>query len=264
MKQTQKFETLLKQSTAVGGAAFAGVFVAGAASAGTTDLLSTLEITDINVTLEAGEKFKFDLNDDGLDDFSFDVEAIRVKKKKKFGLDERVDLEENDGPVMEEVTPERATIISFASGNRILVNTELDRVPFATALSEGDYVDGKPESGSFRGGGALIYDTRLSSEGQTLPEEGATAYIGLALGFDDFRETRLVDVDEDEEFAVPSFGWIEVERGSLTILRAGFQTVAGLAAPIPAVSTVPVPATLPLLLTGALGLTALRRRKKAA
>jgi hypothetical protein len=216
------------------------------------DPAATLEITKINVTLEAGDSYGLDLDKDGNDDFVFDV---RESFKKVKPLDD-------DGPIR------RSIKFEFGSIKPNFGNGVHGSDKFATAFSAGESVSGEGFFSQFRSSG--LYDSRFGENtSQTLPEVGATAFIGLALGLplEDDRNVRLLVVSEEEqevEFSFPSYGWVEVERGSLTILRTGFQTVAGLAAPIPNVSTVPVPATLPLLLTGAAGLAALRRRKKAA
>jgi len=72
---------------------------------------------------------------------------------------------------------------------------------------------------------------------------GATGFVGLFLDRLDGRH----------------YGWVEITRGSAIVGRAGYQDLAFAAAPTP----VPLPGSLPLLASGAAGLLALRRRKRA-
>ena len=92
---------------------------------------------------------------------------------------------------------------------------------------------------------------------------GTTGYIGLLLISEFFsRDEEEQDVVERNSY----FGWLELTRGSITTGALGLQNVSGAAAPIPnnTPNPVPVPPGIALMATGALGLAAIRRRKKAA
>lgn len=160
---------------------------------------------------------------------------------------------------------------------------------FVKRLDEGDSVDAW--SGAFFNEGQLYSDGRVMQQSDVavrlaevptqfgpFSTEGDRGYIGLSLTFgeedlwlnDGILQLSSEEVDQEIRVIddmpmrpVTHYGWIEVVRGSVTAIRTGFQTVANVAAPIPAVA-VSEPATLPLIALGAAGLVALRRRKQAA
>ena len=97
-----------------------------------------------------------------------------------------------------------------------------------------------------------------------LSNSGDTAYVGL-----EFFEVLSAFDEETEEAIVERnryYGWLELTRGSVTVGTLGLQNVSGAAAPIPnnAPNPVPIPPGIALMAAGAMGLAAVRRRKKAA
>lgn len=116
---------------------------------------------------------------------------------------------------------------------------------FAVPFGPGDIISEDVIGGSTQ----LEFGGILYSEGEgPLNSVGDSIFVGLFLEFYDTEESH--------------FGWAELTRGSLQINSIGFQTVAGLGAPIP--SPIPVPASLALLASGAAGLAAYRRRGQRA
>lgn len=253
MIQSDKFETLLKQSSV----AIAGSLVATSGFASTLD---TLTITDINVSLtDNGDSYQLDLDGDGYDDFSL------------YYYED------------EETGEERADIRANSPDANILTTGK-----FFLPYKEGDTVPGDLKARFQFGAGIYSFDPNNKTGFGPLAEPGSSAYIGLALGLEKGLGPNLkpglddvalvtagpvgavaaLDIGNETLAVRPiHFGWLEVEHGSLNILRSGYQTVGGAGAPIPtstSMSAVPLPASLPLLLVGAGGLLALRRRKTAA
>ena len=89
-------------------------------------------------------------------------------------------------------------------------------------------------------------------KGGNLPSEDGVYYAG-------FRLKEPGDSALDSDFF---YGWLQYEIGSVTILGAALETT--LNEGIEVGQTVPVPATLALMVTGLAGLGAVRRRRKAA
>ena len=140
-------------------------------------------------------------------------------------------------------------------------------VLFAQEFFEGDQVGASDKPFFFSA--PLYIEGNLQSP---LGFVGDSMYVGLSLtkfideGPIQTASTVIGDLEREEPRSEGDvfFGWAEIERGSLRLLRTGFQTVAGMAAPIPEPNPIPVPPALALLASGAAGLAALRRRKKAA
>lgn len=227
MTYQDKLEALLQQATIVTGTAVLGALAATAAGAATVDA-NGLRIVDINQTAD-NSSFAFDLNGDGVDDY--EVSAFQNLKIK--GDSERGVISPLKG------FKQRASV--FDDGQKL--------GGFALRFEEGDSID--ETAGSGFGQGATLFN---GAQGP-FATVGDTGFIGLL----------LVLLEDGEENA--HFGWAEVERGSLSVLRIGFQTNANTAAEIPGldddVAAIPLPASLPLLLAGAGGLLALRRRRTA-
>ncbi|WP_299403627.1 VPLPA-CTERM sorting domain-containing protein [uncultured Roseobacter sp.] len=230
MKHQDKLEALLQQATLVTGTAVMGAFAATTAGAATVDA-NGLRIVDINETA-SNSSFNFDLNGDGVDDYS--VAAVN-RGKGAFGAITGLAESKFDDP----------------AGN-VLTDGELNRFRLALRFEEGDEVDADSDGDANRFANAFINDQG------PFATVGDTGFVGLVLSL----------LDEDG-VANTHFGWAELERGredSLSLLRIGFQTNANTAAEIPGgedLAAVPLPASLPLLLAGAGGLLALRRRRTA-
>jgi hypothetical protein len=125
---------------------------------------------------------------------------------------------------------------------RILVN----KSKIATSFDYGDVVEkGSPALDS----AALHNDFQ---KGYLIPQSGDSTYIGLLLGS-----------FEEGEFTQVNYGWVEITRGSVILGTKGYQTAANIGAPIITSAPVPVPPSLALLATGALGIGALSRRRKS-
>lgn len=225
MKPWIKLEALLQNATIATGTAVLGAFASTAAVAATIDA-DGLMITNINQTAD-NSAFDFDLNGDGIDDYSILTEG---KSGREAGTIIGIDT----------VLSQRALSVA---GDVILF--EGQRLSAMTRFDEGDAVDG-----------GKLNDLNFAFLGDEGPfaTVGDTGFVGLALEF----------LGDTGVFAT-HFGWAEIERGSLSVLRVGFQTNANTAAKIPGladdVAAVPLPASLPLLLAGAGGLLAFRRRR---
>jgi hypothetical protein len=196
---------------------------------------ATLMITDINQTLDtSSSSLNIDLNTNGLDDFQLVLNS--VTKPKAFI---------NAG-------------FTGASGQgkvSTLANGVAVDLPAGSAVN-GSYFDGT-------NGGANSSGYILTNYGDprtpTNPwmDIGAHGFVGL-----------YVATTVAGQF---NYGWLELTtigvsgvtagRG-LMVGRMGYETVANTAAQIP--ETVPEPGTLLLLVSGAAGIAAMRRRQRAA
>ncbi|MEM7569327.1 MAG: PEP-CTERM sorting domain-containing protein, partial [Pseudomonadota bacterium] len=84
-----------------------------------------------------------------------------------------------------------------------------------------------------------------------------------------FNALEVQEIDREGELLEPDvmrfFGWAEIERGSLNVIRFAFQSTPNTPAPIPGRPPidVPEPASLPLMALGAAGLFAMRRKMAA-
>ena len=231
-----KLQSLTRQSPLLASAVIASSMISAEAQAQTI-------VRDVNIVVDAnnGSQF-FDLNQDGIDDFILGLNSFTnadgdsIEKADIIGIKRVVFPPQFKNPL---------ELTSF-------ILADEDDFDFALALNPGDTV------------GASINrpDTRISeifdSQNPTLgdfTEVGDTGFLGLSIEL--FNEvTQSVDTH---------FGFAAIERGSVTITQLGFQTIAGANAVIPGgtPAPIPLPATLPLMISGAAGLLALRRKKKA-
>lgn len=132
------------------------------------------------------------------------------------------------------------TFTVFSASKTILGSYAIDR------FSQGDVIDSADFLGfDFHSSGAA-YDDRVNPTLFDWNTVGAHGYAGF----------RLQDGPNTH------YGWIELTRGSLSIGQIGFQTTPGEGALIP--NGAPEPASLLLIATGAVGIAAMRRRRRAA
>lgn len=289
-----KISKLTKRSHGALGSFVAGAGVVAAASAANAEMIG-LEIYDVNKSAK-NSAFKFDLNKDGINDF-----IVRSKEsgldKKGFanikGLGRKLKMPETRAVNLDDVK-EPIKVLDRGVA-RVAVEEILgERGRFVERFENPGEVDG---SSDFKSSGTF-YTESFGKEPDLdidkvqlfiedgpefvgpFSEVGDVGYIGLSLTFGEEicciaqREVlvdegmELIHMGEDDGYLdgpVTFYGWAEVVRGSLTVNRVGFQTIAGAAAPIPGTPIdVPEPATLPLLALGAAGLAAMRRRKAVA
>lgn len=207
-----------------------GVIAAGAlavaatgAQANGTDPADTLQIIDIDQTaVVGGGPIFIDINGDEFSDFSIETSVIDV-----------VDLQ-----TITFGAPETARITALDESAFIFGGG----FGFAERFEAGDNV-GEFEGKPFFVKSALLFDDFANPQGP-FAEVGDTGFIGVGLSDD----------------GVDFFGWLQITRGSVQVGQAGFQPNANVVAPIP--NAVPVPPTLALLATGAIGLGALARRRR--
>lgn len=229
----------------VAGLAATGTMIAGAAQA-------EMVYQDIGVRLSSGEEgsigvYELDLDQDGAIDFFFDLKGFSFKDS--LGRFETATVSgTRPGRIEKDVKS-----ITFAN-----VSTSASKFITLFELGEDVSSDTFEDSSGF---GRIFDSSRLQLiEGDigldvavaTLVDEPAS--MGLQEGESAFIGLSLTDGGS------VNYGWAEVERGSLTILRTGYQTTAGAAAPTGPVAPVPLPASLPLLALGAAGLMGMRRR----
>lgn len=218
----------LSTATAVVPVAAALTFAGNAGNAGTV-------ITDFDRLTADNSSQSFDLDGDGSLDFIFTA-------RDDFGFIQ--------GAGTKVKTIDAASFDPFVFTTQLAIDpTQADAsiANFAVELFSGDEV-GPDYVGTRRAAGLLYIDGPETSFGALGGGVGDTAFIGLGL----------------RSAEGTNFGWAEFERGSAILLRTGFQTTTGAAAAIPAVAPVPLPGALVMLATGAAGLGAFRRRKKAA
>jgi hypothetical protein len=248
------------------------LMVSAAVLSATTANAGILE-TEFNVTIEEGLQYEFDINADGKNDFSVTVGPDREMPAANL-------IEEPVGFSPSSETAGRARVRALGEQSRVFT-FDLDDEDFAVKLALGDSVD--ENTGDLRTSGKL-YDTRF--EKSKLPggkdmfvefgefasngdDEIVNGFVGLAIETFNFRPNLIgengdIQQDEDGEKAerTINYGWIELTRGSVILVRSGFQQIANAPAPIDGRDIqISEPATLPLMALGAAGLYALRRRK---
>ena len=181
--------------------------------------------SEVGVTVQDGSSYLIDVNNDGFVDLEIDLVGPRGKVK---------------GPV--NTTELGGTKLGIARTGK-----------YADIYQPGDSVDA---TGSFQLRADLYDSTSTLGNWASI---GDTGYLGLIFVEAIFNEDAPTETTE-------YFGWLELTRGSISIGTLGLQNVPGAAAPIPnnAPNPVPVPPGIALMATGALGLAAIRRRKKAA
>lgn len=237
MKTRNKLEALLQKMTIATGTVVLGALASTTAGAATVDA-DGLRIVNIDQTAD-NSSFAFDINGDEINDFEVSAfEGIPAKR----GIAEQKDFESS---FIEALGSSSQNAAVFNDG----VSTGDER-SFAARFNEGDAVGP---------GGSFLVDASANlfdSVNGPFATVGDTGFIGLLLSF----------LGTDGAVST-HFGWAEVERGSMSVLRVAFQTNADTAAKIPGladdVAAVPLPASLPLLLAGAGGLLAFRRRSDA-
>lgn len=292
-KSANKVSQLTKTSHVTLGSLVAGAGVMAAASAANAEMIG-LEIYDINKSAK-NSAFKFDLNKDGINDF-----IVRSKEsgldKKGFanikGLSRKIEIPAKRAVNFDDVR-EPIKVLDRGVGRVAVEKLDGDKTRFVERFENPGEVD---DSSNFRSSGTFYTESFREKPDLDIDkvqlfvedgpefigpfsEVGDVGYIGLSLTFGEeicciAQQAVLVDegmelihMGDDEGMDGPTtfYGWAEVVRGSLTVNRIGFQTIAGAAAPIPGGPIdVPEPATLPLLALGAAGLAAMRRRKAVA
>jgi hypothetical protein len=293
-KAVNRVSQLTKTSHVALGSVVAGAGVMAAASAANAEMIG-LEIYDINKSAK-NSAFKFDLNKDGINDF-----IVRSKEsgldKKGFanikGLSRKIEMPEKRAVNFDDVR-EPIKVLERGVGRVAVEKLDGDKTRFVERFENPGEVDG---SSNFQSSGTFYTESFLEKPDFDIDkvqlfvedgpefigpfsEVGDVGYIGLSLTFGEEicciaqravlvdEGMELIHMGEDDEYLegpVTFYGWAEVVRGSLTVNRVGFQTIAGAPAPIPGTPIdVPEPATLPLLALGAAGLAAMRRRKAVA
>jgi hypothetical protein len=104
--------------------------------------------------------------------------------------------------------------------------------------------------------GASYFDGTIASELFT-----ANPYNQFGGGWASIGAHGFVGLRLETGMGQYNYGWLELTRGSLTVGRMGYETDPNTAAQIP--ETVPEPSTLLLLVSGAAGIAAMRRRQRA-
>lgn len=212
----------------------------------------------VNETIENSGAIRFDLNQDGVDDFEVILlkQALEIPREttelSKEKLEPPTEIREfaEIRAVFDEFPPEGIDIEEPREERPIPMRREIfvdpENAPFAKVFESGDTVIGALDFTGQTRSRAILYDGAIGGFGET----GATGFVGLQL------------VDELERFF---FGFAEITRGSITVGIVGFETEANVGALVPLGSVaVPVPPSLAFMAFGAFGLAAAgwRRRKQ--
>ena len=187
------------------------------------------DFTNDPLNATVGNPIEFDLNQDGTMDYTITISPEQEIIKKKGGAKIRPE----GGSV-------RASKIPSQNGF-IIDNRNGGGDGFADLFASGDLVGVVGPGGSSSSNFARLYTGPVGPFGSV----GDRGFIGLFL--------RFTGGGSD------LFGWAEIERGSLSVLRVGFEDT-GEPALIPR-ATVSSPATIPLIALGAAGLAAVRRNR---
>lgn len=259
-----------------------GPLLTGVALLASAPASAELIITEKEIIINDGFEYAFDLNGDDINDFKISVgpnpNALQASSAQLLapGLSKSSEF------------PGRATIqglreghFTYRQGEDFLQNGGLKKnSKFVYVFDAGDDVDGTVGRRTLD---AKLYGFITESDPETgdeLPdrpfgpfaEEGDRGFVGLSIQEFNFKENdfdtatrmdgEIIHGGGEREEPTINYGWVELVRGSINVLRIGYQQTVGAAAPIPGGPiTVSEPATLPLITLGAAGLVALRRRK---
>ena len=222
---SQGFDKKWSSYALAGGAMFA-LPVASNASVITMDAAIDLSVTDNGGVMSA----PLDINGDNNPDFLFSVFDVLVNSDTNNVYD-------------------RGAIISPYGSNAILTSLKTSPSGFAAALSPGAYI----------GSGADFVNNK-----QKFLKNIGNDFASINVGYwpNDISQTRLVGLQFDIS-GTTHYGWAEVGvhlgTADLQVLQVGYETLAD--TPI---STVPEPSSMALMLMGAAGVAALKRRRDRA
>jgi|GEM_PF-1977912 len=210
----------------------------------------------LNLTIEAGESVEFDLNGDGQNDYEISILTPNIGGVSSAGVFELavvrgLDVAEPIGG--DDPPPLAVSAISIddddfdldPANNIFLESPDSD---FARLFEPGDLVFTDGEAQAFS---AILYTTENNPAGEgPFADIGVTGFIGL----------EMIGVDESR-----TFGWLEIERGSITVVRGGIESTPGVGALVPN-SAVPAPPAFALLAAGiaTFGFASAKRRKAQA
>lgn len=259
-----------------------GTLLTGIALLASTPAYAELIVTEHNVLINDGFQYEFDVNGDDVNDFIIRVGSDDINPL----IETRSVLEADVLPGLDATKqfPGSAAISALGEGREIFRSQSKlkGESNFVFAFGSGDDVDGTvgslSKSGDLYRTAFAVENVRVALENDVVEggskqvgpfaTEGTRGFIGFALTeFTDLIDMKVLDETDDELMeklpSVTNYGWIEIVRGSVNVVRVGFQTTANTAAAIPGAIAVSEPATLPLIALGAAGLVALRRRKAA-
>lgn len=271
---------------------------AAASTVGTAH--ADLIITNIDEIATTENLVQIDLNNDGFMDFSFFVKGSGGLENQRSLSSKETGIVTTRFLKMEPVDKVELSIDTVLDkpklrpGKRGIFSDKKisDATPYATRFKEGDVIseksgpfsskarlyddfgaEGRPREDDFDDVKAIARELAIIEEENFGPfaDVGDSGYIGLFVDLipsrdeDSFTALNIEELDDDD---APSFqrfyGWAEIARGSLNVIRIGFQSDPFTGAPIPRDPVdVPEPASLPLMALGALGLMAMRRKMAA-
>lgn len=203
---------------------------------------SALVVTDLNQTVTDGSPLNIDLDGDGSDDFSIQVSAGSSS--------DGADLLEPFAGV------NGGWISPLSTGNEFALDLDLVG-DYVALMPEDSAADASWFNGS-TGQGSVGSDGYFYFEGDgNWAVTGTVGYMALRIEEGGTGPTGGLTAPA---FSPPSigyhYGWLKVERGSLTVLSQGYNTTLGAPAP----TATPAPGSLALMLIGGLALTRLRRK----
>lgn len=206
-----------------------GAFAAGACLILPVSADASLILKDINETTDPGGSLEIDLNGDSTPDFLIDVFADAGG-----GYDSAQIIGLPQNPLVCKATPELCLEGQIAD---IVENYLYLAVRFVSgAVGVDDFTEN--ESAWF-----YVYDADQGKNVGNWLEIGDLGFVGVRI------PTKARDYN---------YGWIEIQRGSITALKTGYETEVNKAAGL----SVPAPGSLPLLLGGLACIAAMRRRRQ--